>query len=135
MDFVRACELVGAETSLSVDALEAGSGSLSENSAENSRLASHAGSCQAHCASMLPRRQRITRGSDYAGVARRGRVFRGPLVMVRTLWNNNDCTRFGLVVSRAVGNSVVRNRIKRRLRGILRGVPVHKGWDLALIHI
>ena len=81
---------------------------------------------------MLPRRQRITRGSDYVGVARRGRVFRGHLVMVRTLRNYGKCTRFGLVVSKAVGNSVVRNRIKRRLRGILRGVSVHQGWDIVI---
>jgi ribonuclease P protein component len=81
---------------------------------------------------MLPRAQRITRGSDYVDVARHGRTFRGELIMLRTLRNASGRTRFGLVVSRAVGNSVVRNRTKRRLREILRGVPVHQGWDVVI---
>ncbi len=42
--------------------------------------------------------------------------------------------RVGFVVSRSVGNAVVRNRTKRRLRGImttqLSGIPL--GWDVVV---
>lgn len=81
---------------------------------------------------MLPREQRITRGREYAAVAQHGRVWRGPLLLMRVLRQGGEHTRFGLVVSGAVGNAVVRNRVKRRLREILRGVPVHQGWDVVL---
>ena len=81
---------------------------------------------------MLPREQRLTKGSEYAAVAQHGRVWRGPLLLMRVLRQGGEYTRFGLVVSSVVGNAVVRNRIKRRLREILRGVPVHQGWDVVL---
>jgi ribonuclease P protein component len=44
--------------------------------------------------------------------------------------------RFGLTVTRKVGNAVVRNRIRRRLRAIARGVLRYggkPGWDYVLI--
>ena len=44
--------------------------------------------------------------------------------------------RLGLTVSRKVGNAVVRNRAKRRLREMVRlSVPSEKlaGWDIVLI--
>ena len=36
-------------------------------------------------------------------------------------------------ISKRVGNSVVRNRLKRRLREIVRGLHIHEGWDVLLI--
>ena len=76
---------------------------------------------------MLPRRHRLTRPEDYRAVLRRGqdpdRVRRRAgtelLVVHVAIPSHTSPTRpprVGFVVSRAVGNSVVRHRVVRRLR-------------------
>ena len=41
--------------------------------------------------------------------------------------------RVGLVVGRRVGNAVVRNRVKRRLRAVLREIGLEDGIDYVVI--
>lgn len=41
--------------------------------------------------------------------------------------------RVGLVVSKSAGNAVTRNRIKRRLRHIVRTLPLKPGIDYVII--
>ena len=41
-------------------------------------------------------------------------------------------TRWGLSVKARLGGAVVRNRIKRRLREILRGAGLPAGWDIVV---
>jgi ribonuclease P protein component len=47
--------------------------------------------------------------------------------------NGLHLTRCGFAVGRRVGKAVVRNRIKRRLREILRKMSLSPGWDIVLI--
>jgi ribonuclease P protein component len=47
--------------------------------------------------------------------------------------NGLGSTRYGFAVGRRVGKAVVRNRIKRRLREILRKTSLSPGWDVVLI--
>ncbi|MFK5634297.1 MULTISPECIES: ribonuclease P protein component [unclassified Ornithinimicrobium] len=77
---------------------------------------------------MLPRRHRLTRPADYRAVLRGGRDVRRRragtdlLVVHAVLTTEPTLTRpprVGFVVSRAVGNSVVRHRVVRRLRALL----------------
>jgi ribonuclease P protein component len=42
-------------------------------------------------------------------------------------------TRIGLVVGKRVGNAVVRNRAKRRLRHALKQIPLEQGMDYVII--
>jgi ribonuclease P protein component len=62
-----------------------------------------------------------------------GKYWTGREIVVRTLSNGLDTSRFGFVVSRRLGNAVTRNKIKRRLREIARKIPVKPGWDIIII--
>ena len=79
---------------------------------------------------MLPSAHRMRRSTDFADTIRRGRrVGRRTLVvhLLRPVAAAGDsftagplpATQVGLVVSRAVGNSVVRHRVSRRLRAVI----------------
>ncbi len=61
---------------------------------------------------------------------RKGRSGRGRFVVVR--WLPAEETRVGLVVSKKVGKAVVRNKVKRRLREILRRLYLPKAHLLVL---
>ena len=71
----------------------------------------------------MQRKNRLSRSRDFDAVYRHGRSVSTRFL---TLWvgrkNPDDPPepRLGLAVPRAVGNSVVRNRIKRQLREIWR---------------
>ncbi len=66
---------------------------------------------------MLPRQHRLLRSADFVATARHGsRAGDRLLVVHRRSTQEVDAARVGFVVSRAVGGSVVRSRVKRRLR-------------------
>jgi ribonuclease P protein component len=44
----------------------------------------------------------------------------------------SDDLKFAFVVSKKVGNAVIRNRTKRRFRAIARNLALEKGWFLFL---
>ena len=62
-----------------------------------------------------------------------GKSWSSKEIVVRALPNTLNTSRFGFVVSRRVGNAVVRNHIKRLLREIVRQAPVKIGWDIVII--
>lgn len=66
---------------------------------------------------MLAKPHRITRGADYRATVRRGARFTGANTVAYVRLNrDSDVVRFGFIVSKAVGNAVVRNRVRRRLK-------------------
>lgn len=70
---------------------------------------------------MLPRSARLHRSADFTEVVRRGRRASRPLLTVHLLAADEGAgARAGLVVSKAVGGSVVRSTVSRRLRHLLR---------------
>ncbi|MFI6344840.1 ribonuclease P protein component [Streptomyces sp. NPDC050560] len=78
---------------------------------------------------MLPTEHRLRRPEDFATAVRRGRRAGRPLLVVHLRSGVTDPhapgesvppTRAGFVVSKAVGNAVIRNRVKRRLRDLMR---------------
>ena len=76
---------------------------------------------------MLPREHRLTNAADFRRASRNGRRA-GSRTLVLHLWvpesgsaaSPEEPARVGFVVSKAVGNAVVRNRVKRRLRHLIR---------------
>lgn len=69
---------------------------------------------------MLPARHRLTRGEDFAHAVRGGRTGSRYLVVhIRDSEPTVQECRVGFVVSKAVGNAVTRNRVKRRLRAAM----------------
>ena len=73
---------------------------------------------------MLPRERRLSRRNDFTEVVRGGRRVGRRLLTVHLSLppavEALDPARAGLVVGKAVGGSVVRTRVSRRLRHLLR---------------
>ncbi|WP_337587600.1 ribonuclease P protein component [Actinopolymorpha alba] len=65
----------------------------------------------------MPTRHRMRRSADFATAVRRGRrAARSTLVAHLVVLPDGELPRVGFVVSRAVGQAVVRNLVRRRLR-------------------
>jgi ribonuclease P protein component len=56
----------------------------------------------------------------------------GGIVLVRAT-GEPGLVRYGLIVSRSVGNAVARNRAKRRLRHTVKGAHLQPGMDYVII--
>lgn len=78
-------------------------------------------------------REYLTKSEQYAAVYNKGSSWASKLVVVKALPNELTFSRCGFSVSQRVGKAVVRNRTKRRLREILRLLPLEPGWDIIFI--
>ncbi len=69
--------------------------------------------------------------------ARRGRRLNGPFFLIEALDRGDGAPpRYGLTVTRKVGNAVERNRIRRRLREAIRlrcGADMAVGYDYVVV--
>jgi ribonuclease P protein component len=71
---------------------------------------------------------RLKKRSDFLAV-RRGEKRRGRMFLVEALDRNDaEPPRYGITVTRKVGNAVLRNRIRRRIREAVR---VHVAGDMS----
>jgi len=72
---------------------------------------------------MLPAAARMRRSAEFAAATRAGSRAGRPLVSGHMLVRQDqaDPARVGFVVSKSVGTAVVRNRVRRRLRHLVRG--------------
>lgn len=78
---------------------------------------------------------RVREDRRFREIRGRGRSHSNDLLVLCALANDLPYSRFGFAVNSRVGNAVVRNRIKRRLREIvrLRMAAIRPGWDIILI--
>lgn len=71
---------------------------------------------------------RLKNRAEFLAV-RRGEKRRGPLFLLEVLERGDDApARVGFTVTKKVGNAVVRNRVRRRLKEAVR---IHAGGDMA----
>ncbi|NPA07298.1 MAG: ribonuclease P protein component [Chloroflexi bacterium] len=68
----------------------------------------------------MKRRYRLRKRRDFERLYREGQAYVHPLVVLRVAPNDVGHPRIGITVSRAVGKAVHRNKVKRRLREIMR---------------
>ena len=78
---------------------------------------------------------RLRRRSEFLRVQDKGQKITADCLLALVLPNESGQTRVGLTVSNKVGNSVVRNKIRRRLRELYRKRQklMPKGIDLVVI--
>lgn len=75
----------------------------------------------------------LTGAKQFALVCEKGSSWATDLLVMRVLPNGLNRSRYGFSVSQRVGKAVTRNRVKRRLREILRITPLLPGWDIVFI--
>lgn len=83
----------------------------------------------------MKRRHRVRSSKRFAEIRQHGRTATNELLVLCALRNDLEFSRFGFSVSARVGNAVVRNRIKRRLRAAMRLQmdQIAPGWDIIWI--
>jgi len=68
---------------------------------------------------VLAKANRIVSATDYRRLVRSGRRARGALTLAYGRRSNPDSPlRVGVIVARNVGNAVVRNRVRRRIKAV-----------------
>jgi ribonuclease P protein component len=77
--------------------------------------------------------QHLTKSEDYALVYEQGSSWASELMVMKALPNQLGFSRYGFSVGKRLGGAVVRNRVKRRMREIMRALPLEAGWDIIFI--
>ena len=77
---------------------------------------------------------RLKKSRDFSNVYRLGASWVNDRLVLKAVPNGtNDRNRFGFSVSKRTGNAVVRNKVKRRLREVMRSSRIQGGWDVVVI--
>ena len=72
---------------------------------------------------------------DFARISVEGHSRSDRLMVVRFVPNGHDHDRFGISTGRRLGGAVQRNRVRRRVREVLRHNPndTGHGWDILIV--
>lgn len=70
---------------------------------------------------MLSKQYRLQKDKDFELVFKKGRIVSNEFLFLKLIKNNLAVSRFGFIISKKISkNATVRNKIKRRLREIIR---------------
>jgi ribonuclease P protein component len=79
----------------------------------------------------VKRAERLRKGREFDTAYTKGTVVSGPLLVVRVLPNGLEYSRWGFAVGKRLAkHATTRNRIKRRLRELVRTLRVRPGYDV-----
>lgn len=83
----------------------------------------------------MEKKHRLRSNEDFKKVYRNGKNYWNRNIVSYVMKNKLDYTRIGFSVTKKIGNSVVRNRVKRRMREICRlnFNNIKDGYDIILI--
>jgi len=87
---------------------------------------------------MLPKENRLLKERDFDQVHKEGKFIPGKHLVIKIIPNKFSVSRFGIIVSNKVSKKpTIRNKIKRRLREIIRegnkSEKIKKGFDIIVI--
>ncbi len=77
----------------------------------------------------------IKKNSNFLKVYRQGKSYANKYLIMYVLETGMDKNRYGITVSKKVGNSVVRHRITRLIRESIRlnEMNLEKGYDIVIV--
>lgn len=77
----------------------------------------------------------IKKNSNFLKVYRQGKSYANKYLVMYVLETGMDKNRYGITVSKKVGNSVVRHRITRLIRESIRlnEMNLEKGYDIVIV--
>lgn len=83
----------------------------------------------------MDRYESLKNNRDFQNVYKNGKSFADRYLVMYILENGTDMNRVGISVSKKVGNSIVRHRLKRIIRESVRlnCDKVKKGYDIVII--
>ncbi|HEX6474633.1 MAG TPA: ribonuclease P protein component [Candidatus Limnocylindria bacterium] len=83
----------------------------------------------------MPAFPMLRRKADFDALGRHGTARSSRLLVLKSLRTERPETRVGLSTPRALGGAVQRNRVRRRLRALMRErqETIGAGWDLLVI--
>jgi ribonuclease P protein component len=83
----------------------------------------------------MPAFPTLRRRADFEAVARSGNVSATQLLVLRAWRTDGPITRIGLATPGSLGGAVERNRVRRRMRALVRARygEMGAGWDLLVI--
>jgi ribonuclease P protein component len=83
---------------------------------------------------LFPREARLVRRGEFDAVYRAGKRRSSSHYTVFFRANELPQSRFGFSIKKALGGAVVRNRIRRRLREVVRchRLEIPAGWDIVI---
>lgn len=85
---------------------------------------------------MLSRENRITKDKEFDRAFKSGQSFYGKVFGLKSVSNDLDLIRFGILINTKVSKkAVVRNKLRRQIRGILSAVrpELKTGKDIVII--
>jgi len=81
----------------------------------------------------LNSKYRIKKNDEFEYIINNGKMFKNKLYVIYYIESKEKFSRFGIIVSKKVGDAVKRNKIKRRIRDIIIKNSIKSNYDYVII--